>query len=159
MAKKRTPEDLGREIDDVRELLTGKKASTPSVPSISSTSSTLSTPSVPKEIRKTYLVREDYVKRVKELAYWERKEIREVVAEIFAAYFDTRDRNEQAGKLRKNVRVYEYNDSLYVETEDAVRQELVSFAGLPEELSGFRVAILRATEEFFSMFDPENSER
>ena len=156
MAKKRTPEDLGREIDDVRELLTGKKSSVLSASSTLRTSSTLSTPSVPEEIRKTYLVRSDYVKRVKDLAYWERKEIREIIADIFATYFDPRDRKEQAGQLKKKVRVYEHNDSLYVETEDEVRHKLLSFASLPEELTGFREAILHAAEEFFSSFDPEN---
>lgn len=41
----------------------------------------------PGEMRKTYVLKSDHVEDVRRIAYWDRKELKEVVSEALEAYF------------------------------------------------------------------------
>lgn len=71
MERKKTP--------DMKELLTG----TPSTPD---TLRTPSKPSTPEYEKKTFIVKTGYIEKIKNLAYWERREIKEIVNEALEQY-------------------------------------------------------------------------
>jgi len=41
--------------------------------------------------RATFIVREELLEKIKDLAYWERKQVKEVIDEAVAAYLDGRN--------------------------------------------------------------------
>ncbi len=66
----------------MRELLTG----TPSTLSTPDTPRTPSKTSTPEYEKKTFIVKTDYIEKIKSLAYWERREIKEIINEALKQY-------------------------------------------------------------------------
>jgi hypothetical protein len=90
------------------------KQSIKSAPSTQSTKSTQSVPSIQKTpqekkgareglppgwIRNTFIIREDYLEKLKDLAWWERKQLKELVDEILGSYL-----KDKKIKVRERIR-------------------------------------------------------
>lgn len=81
--KKRVAGQFEGEKKDAVEILMGSKSSLSSKldkPELSSK------PSKPEYKRATYIVKQEYIEKIKSLAYWERKEITQVVNEALEQY-------------------------------------------------------------------------
>ena len=76
--KKRVSSQFEDEQKDAVDILMGSKPSKPVLPGKSSK------PGKPGYKRQTYIIREDYIEKIRAVAHWERKEITQVINELLA---------------------------------------------------------------------------
>ena len=69
------------------EMLTG----TPIKPDVIGTPSTPGTPGTPEYIKKTFVVKSEHVEKIKALAFWERRDIKNIMAEALDLYLQGKD--------------------------------------------------------------------
>ena len=92
MAKKGVPDDI---VQKLESRLAGKTRAkgTPGTPNTPGTLArgTLGTPGTPEYVKKTYIIRSEYVEKLKALAYWERRELKELIDDALGQYLEGKD--------------------------------------------------------------------